>query len=248
MNQVTPVAKEAPVTFGHVKSQIYMDIYNARISYPTARILLGLADVKACFRYPRIHTDLTGAFGFIADKLYNLATAMVFGSTASASSWEAFRQAIKALTKVFANRPDLVIRHKKFINMLKWEEIDLSAKLTPAFSCTINRGIMDDAGKRRDLPARIYVDDALMLALDADHMKIVLAATIEAIFIVMGEPDVKVRQCPLAMDKWLELVISPKQTMLGLIIQQTHSCHPSKIPSRGFRATHLYLAPQSRSF
>jgi hypothetical protein len=171
MNQVTPVAKEAPVTFGHVKSQIYMDIYNTRISYPTTTILLGLADIKACFRYPRIHADLIGAFSFIADKLYNLATAMVFGSTASASSWEAFRQAIKALTKVFANRLDLVIRHKKLIDMLKWEEIDPSAKLTPAFSCTINRGIMDDGGKRRDLPACIYVDSALMLALNADHMK-----------------------------------------------------------------------------
>jgi hypothetical protein len=177
-----------------------------------------LADIKACFRYPRIHTYLTGAFGFIADELYNLATAMVFGSTASASSWEAFRQAIKALTKVFANRPGLVIRHKKFIDMLKWEEIVPSAELTPAFSCTINHGIMDDAGKCRDLPACIHVDDALMLALDVDHMKMVLAATIEAIFIVMVKPNVKVRQCPLATDKWLELVIGPKQTMLGLII------------------------------
>jgi hypothetical protein len=102
--------------------------------------------------------------------------------------------------------------------MLKWEEIDSSAELTPAFSCTINRGIMDDAGNRIDLPARIYFDDALMLALDVDHMKMVLAAMIEAIFIVMGEPNVAVRQCPLAMDKWLELVLGPKQTMLGLII------------------------------
>jgi hypothetical protein len=34
----------------------------------------------------------------------------------------------------------------------------------------------------------------------------------------MGEPDVAARQCPLVMDKWLELVIGPKQTMLGLII------------------------------
>jgi hypothetical protein len=32
MNQVTPVAQEAPVMFGHVKSQIYADIYNMRIS------------------------------------------------------------------------------------------------------------------------------------------------------------------------------------------------------------------------
>ncbi len=134
------------MTFGCVKSQIYTDIYNTRISYPTAMILLGLADIKACFRYPRIHADLTGAIGFIADKLHNLAKAMVFSLAASVSSWEAFRQAIKALTKVFANRPNLVIRHKKFIDMLKWEGIDPSAKLTPEFSCTINCGIMDDAG------------------------------------------------------------------------------------------------------
>ncbi len=91
MNQVTTVAKEAPVTFGHVKSQIYIDIYNTRIIYPTTMILHGLADVKACFRYQGIHTDLTGASGFIADELYNLATAMVFGLTVSASSWEVFR-------------------------------------------------------------------------------------------------------------------------------------------------------------
>jgi hypothetical protein len=105
MNQVTPVAQEAPVMFGHVKSQIYMDIYDMCISYPTATILLGLADIKACFRYPRIHTDLTGAFGFTSDELYNLTTAMLFGLTAPASSWEAFRQAIKALTKVLLTGP-----------------------------------------------------------------------------------------------------------------------------------------------
>jgi hypothetical protein len=57
MKQVTPVAQEAPVMFGHIKSQIYMDIYNTCISYPTATFLLGLADVKVCFQYPRIHTD-----------------------------------------------------------------------------------------------------------------------------------------------------------------------------------------------
>ncbi len=35
MNQVTPVTQEAPVTFGHVKNQIYTDIYNTLISYLT---------------------------------------------------------------------------------------------------------------------------------------------------------------------------------------------------------------------
>jgi hypothetical protein len=92
MNQVTPVNREAPITFGHVKIQLYIDIYNTRISHPYIVILLGMADIKACFRFPRIHPDLTGAFGFMAGGFYNLATAMVFGSTTSASSWEPFRR------------------------------------------------------------------------------------------------------------------------------------------------------------
>ncbi len=94
---------------------------------------------------------------------------------------------------------------------------------------------MDDAGNRIDLPARIYVNNALILALNVDHMKMVLVATIEAIFIVMGKPDIAVRQCPLAMDVWLELVIGPKQTMVGLIINTNRLtvAIPPKIPSRG---------------
>ena len=81
-----------------------------------------MADIKACFHFGRIHADLTGAFGFIADGLYNLAMAMVFGLTTSAFSWEAFQQAIEALTKVFMNRLDLVVKHKKYLDILKLEE------------------------------------------------------------------------------------------------------------------------------
>jgi len=66
MNQVTPVTPEAPITFVHIKIQLYIDIYNTRISHLNDAILLGMADIKACFRFPRIHPGLTGAFGFIA--------------------------------------------------------------------------------------------------------------------------------------------------------------------------------------
>ena len=59
-----------------------------------------------------------------------------------------------------------------------------------------------------------------MLATSIEHMKmvLVLAAMIEAIFVVMGEPNEAVWQCPLAMDTWNKLVISPRQIGLGLII------------------------------
>ncbi len=91
MNQVTPVTHEAPIMFGQVKIQLYTNIYNTRVSHPNDVILLGMADITACFCFPGIHPDLTGAFGFMAGGYYNLATAMVFGSTTSASSWEPFQ-------------------------------------------------------------------------------------------------------------------------------------------------------------
>ncbi len=148
----------------------------------------------------------------MADGLYNLATTMVFGSTTSAPAWEPFRQAIEVLSVVYADRPDLVIKHEHYLSMIAWEELGptTTVLITQAVPCSINRGNFDAQGNRMKLPARIYVDDALVLALSKCHMKQVLAALIEAIFVIMGRPDTRVRQCPLAMDKWVELIVSPR--------------------------------------
>ena len=60
----------------------------------------------------------------------------------------------------------------------------------------MNKGTLDDQGNRAILPARIYINDALMLALSKLGskclMKLVLAALIEAIFVIMGKPDTAV--------------------------------------------------------
>ncbi len=118
MNQGTPVIHEATITFGHVKMQLYSDIYNTCVSYPMLTILLVMVDVKACFHFPCIHADLTGAFGFLAWGYFNLATAMVFGSIASASSWEPFWHTIHSLTVVYAHCHDLIKKHRKFLDMI----------------------------------------------------------------------------------------------------------------------------------
>ena len=49
-------------------------------------------------------------------------------------------------------------------------------------------------------------------------MDLALAALIEAIFVIMGKPDTAIRQCPLALDKWVNMVPGPIQTMLGLVL------------------------------
>ncbi len=122
----------------------------------------------------------------------------------------------------YADRPDLVITHKHYLDIISWAKHDPTAKIISAVPCLMNKETLEAHGNRAKLPARIHVNDALMLALSRCHMELVLAALIEAIFVIMGKPDTTVCQCPLAMDKWLELVVAPKQRMLGLIIDRNN--------------------------
>ncbi len=218
MNHVTPITCEAPITFGHVKIQLYVDIYNTHVSYPKFIILLAIADVKACFRFPCIQADLTSAFGFLAGSYFNLATAMVFGSTAFASSWEPFQHAIQALSVVYMHCHDLIKKHRKFLDIISWATQDPAPNLARAIPCSINTVVLDNQGYKVPLPARIYVDNALTLATSKEDMKQVLAALIKTMFVIMGSPDTSVCQCSLAMDKWEKLHVAPIQTMLGLVI------------------------------
>jgi hypothetical protein len=141
-------------------------------------------------------TDLTGAFGFLARGYFNLATAMVFGSTTSASSWEPFQHSIQALSVVYAHCHDLIKKHRKFLDMIFWVTLDLAPDLARAIPCSINTGVLDNQGNRVPLPARIYVDDALMLAISKENIEQVLAALIKAIFCHHGRTRRHfIRQC-----------------------------------------------------
>jgi hypothetical protein len=51
---------------------------------------------------------------------------------------------------VYADRPDLVIKHKYYLDMISWAQEDPTAKITQAFPCLINTGTLD-----AHLPARI---------------------------------------------------------------------------------------------
>jgi hypothetical protein len=68
------------LVFVLLKMKLLIRIYNWRISYPRMKIFLALADITACFCFLRLHADVTGAFGSMAEEFYFLA-----------SSWEPFK-------------------------------------------------------------------------------------------------------------------------------------------------------------
>ena len=102
--------------------------------------------------------------------------------------------------------------------MIQWSRPDPNVRLTPAVESNQTEGPSPNSTDTIQRPARIYVDDALLFALSVKKMKLALAALIEAIFTVMGEPDTEIRQCPLAMDKWMLLQVSTVQPLLSLVI------------------------------
>jgi hypothetical protein len=72
--------------------------------------------------------------------------------------------------------------------MISWATQDPAPDLARAIPCLINTGVLNNQGNKVLLPARIYVDDALMLATSKENMKQVLAALIKAILMSWAHP------------------------------------------------------------
>ncbi len=169
-----------------------------------------------CFQFLGVHADVTGAFGFMAEKMYFLATSMVFGSNTSVSSWEPFRRAIEALILEYSMRSDSIKKHKHLLDMLVWEDDNIDvADMVQATKCPLNPGIPNLDGT---LEAYIYIDDILAYTVNKQNILRLLTAIIEAIFTVCGHLNIEVRQCLLSLEKWKELVVGSIQTILGLTV------------------------------
>jgi hypothetical protein len=91
----------------------------------------------------------------------------------------------------------LVVMHRKYLDQLKWSNLDPTTPKTRAKACRVHKGMINTDGLTKDSGASVYVDGILMAIDGKENMLSLLAAAIEAIFLFCGEPQVEVRQCPL---------------------------------------------------
>ena len=221
MNELTPTDLEAMITFGAMYMAYLTWIWNLRITFPDVDIFLGFIDISSCFRWPRIFPCLVGAFGFIIGSIFYAANAMVFGSVASASSWEPFRRAIAALASSYGRDDNILAKHMDMLQQINIHSPTIDGPdtqgITPATPCTINKGVAKGPDKKLiSTPHFIYVDDDL-IADTAPRLPYTLANIIHAIYSVMGWPEPLVRPTPVAEDKWLLLHLRTRQVLLGLV-------------------------------
>jgi len=199
MNMVTPMELEMEITFGTAFTDLCIWIWNFRISYPDEDIFLAFLDISSCFRFPRIFPNLVGAFGFIVGPIFYAANAGVFGSAASASSWEPFRVAIAALAAAYFFFPDLVAKHDWLLQKLHWSDMSSplgsTTTIVRARPCTRHKGVFDSTGRRIPTKHNIYVDDNLLAEVKA-YMHQSLALGLEATFTIRGIRAPWPARCP----------------------------------------------------
>ena len=112
------------------------------------------------------------------------------------------------------------MKHKVYLDMILWDDLKSQGPIVKAARCSLNPGVIHN-GVVTPPRAKMYVDDALLACVGQMRMKRALAAAIEAIFIVMGKPNTVIRQCPLAMDKWVGMMVVPQHVKFGLRVDVT---------------------------
>jgi hypothetical protein len=99
---------------------------------------------------------------------------------------------IETLSEVNANQPYLLVKHTKYLDMIGQAELDPNTHITPAVTCKIITGNVSANGVEKNLCARMYIDDALLLGHSKLQILMKFAMLIEAIFVVMGKLDTTV--------------------------------------------------------
>ena len=121
-----------------------------------------------------------------------------------------------SMVQIMFAKEGLKERHQQYLEILVWDEpTELHSVFVKAQACELNQGVLNAKREPHPTPVFIYVDDCLIAEVRS-RMERALLACIEAIFVVMGRPQPEVRQCPLAMDKWMDMRVSRKKIFLGL--------------------------------
>jgi hypothetical protein len=219
---LTPHSSELKCKFGLVHEAILVRAYNLRLSYPDNDIVVHANDVKSCFRQIKHHPDVAGAFSYVlADYLF-FQVGLAFGADFSPANWEAVRRAQSALAKRLFFDTSLVAKHRAVLDKINWCH-SINGKRRPmftrAFRDALNAGILDAQGNPAPTPHGVYVDDDIYLDVaDKRRFEQAIAASVEAIFMLLGESNTALHQDPISWDKLHELLVAPVNQILGLIL------------------------------
>ena len=212
INMMLSQDTEPEIIYGTTFMRHLEIIWNLRITYPDIDILLFDDDVKGAFRHSKYHPDVASAFSFIVANHLFIPMGGTFGSITSPANFEPIARARTHLAEHLSDRTDLLEKYKDIIDRVSFsDEPDKDTNFVQAVADNINKGV-DNPNKTK---YNMFVDDSLF-AQTRSKMKHAMAASVEALYMILGYPDVKMRQNPLSLDKYFESTCSYKRMQLGI--------------------------------
>ena len=112
-----------------------------------------------------------------------------------------------------------VLKHQKCLQCLRWN-CSLNKVTLSTFTCPISDPNLPSPrtslGALAQTPHFVYIDDGVYINFfDVLQIKQAVAASIEAIFILLGPSELDHQQDPISFDKLKEMVIGPVNRILG---------------------------------
>jgi len=171
----------------------------------------------------KLHPDVMPAFLIMVANFMFLQAALPFGADFSPQNWEPVRRLIEILAEKLYDDKSLRSKHRQYLDMLHWDPTlgDPTACFVPAKLCTQRTGVLDSEGHPKPTPQRLFVDDSVYAEVFQalrTRLEQAIACGIEAIFILLGQSDLKKRQDPISFAKMVEMMISHLNKILGQLI------------------------------
>ncbi len=168
-------------------------IWNLRISFPCRDIAIHANNVKSCFRQLKHYPNVMGAFSFVIDTILFLQCGLTFGSNFSLANWEQIQQIAEQLATALFNDHSLQEKHEHHLDKLQWDNSLGNRKqrrFTLAAKDSRNTIVRLSDGLLRPTPHHLFVDNNIYGDIfDSYHIQQAVAASIKAIYILLGESD-----------------------------------------------------------
>ena len=218
MMTTTATNGELRCEYGTVLQAVLIRAYNLRITYPDHDLCIHANDVAGAFRQLKTHPDCMPAFACIVADFLFMQCGLAFGTDFAPSNWEVIRRLAEILATDYFADTSLRTKHRAYLDKLEWNPT-LGNPRTPFTQATadgINRGVLDDQGRPVPTPHRFFVDDDIYLDVyDIARIEQAIAASIEAIFVLLGESDLSKRRDPISWSKLEDMLVAPVNIVLG---------------------------------
>ena len=191
---------EPSLEYGSTWDRNLSRIWELRIIYPNEDILLMDDDVKGAFRHSKYHPDIAEVFSFIILTNLFIPTGGTFGSTTSPANFDPYATARTFLAQKLSRNENLIATHQTLLDKVNFSPVPPdTTTYVKAVSCPITQAGVDRYNSSTTF--NMFVDDSLYADI-RENMSVIIAASIESFYMVLGYPDLTQRQSCLSLDKF----------------------------------------------